>query len=100
MERQALGQLLSPPRKSQTTVITLVVEAISGLRETFLAQKTGAAVPSALVRSYRPLHNRRVEHLVLSRQMIRTLAKKTHALLVATDWTEWHPPYGCCWLLW
>ncbi len=24
--------------------------------------------------------------------MIRTLAKKTTSLLVALDWTEWHPP--------
>jgi len=99
MGQEALGQLLEPLRKSQRTVIALVVEAISQLGQASslaiaarLAQKTGAAVPSALVRFYRLLHNRRVEDLLLSRQMIRTLAKRTQALLVAIDWTEWHPP--------
>jgi hypothetical protein len=96
---EALSQALSPLRKSQRTVIQLVVKAIAALGQAsslaiaaHLAQETGAGVPSALVRFYRLLHNRRVEDLRLSRQMIRTLAKRTQTLLVAIDWTEWHPP--------
>jgi hypothetical protein len=99
MEPEAMGQVLSPLRKSQRTVIALVVEAIATLGQASslaiavrLAQNTGAGVPSALVRFYRLLHNRRVDDLRLSRQMIRTLARRTETLLVSIDWTEWHPP--------
>lgn len=99
MKPEALDQLLQPLGKSQRTVIGLVVEAMSALGlasslaiAALLAQKTGAGVPSALVRFYRLLHNRRLDDLVVSRQMIRTLAKRTQTLLISIDWTEWHPP--------
>jgi hypothetical protein len=96
---EALGEVLGPLRKSQRTAIGLVVEAMSARGEASsitiaagLAQRTGAGVPSALVRFYRLLHNRRVEDLVLSRQMIRTLARRSQTFLISIDWTEWHPP--------
>jgi len=99
MEQEALGEVLGPLRKSQRTAIALVVEAISAFGQASslaiaarLAQRTGAGVPSALVRFYRLLHNRRVEDLLLSRQMIRTLAKRSRTVLISIDWTEWHPP--------
>ena len=99
MGQEALGQVLGPLRKSQRTVIALVVEVISALGQASsiaiaagLAQRTGAEVPSALVRFYRLLHNRRVEDMVISRQMMRTLAKRTQIFLISLDWTEWHPP--------
>jgi len=99
MEQEALGHVLSPLRRSQQTAIRLVVEAISSRGGASsitiaagLAQRTGAGIPSALVRFYRLLHNRRVEDLVVSRQMIHTLAKTARTVLVSIDWTEWHPP--------
>ena len=92
-------RILSPLRKSQRTVIALVVAALATLGQASslaiaagLAQRTGAEVPSALVRFYRLLHNRRVEDALISRQMLRTLAKRTELLLISLDWTEWHPP--------
>jgi hypothetical protein len=99
MDGEALGQVLSPLRKSQRTIITLVVGAIASLGQAasipiaaIVAQRTGAQVPSALVRFYRLLHNEHVEDLAISREMIRTLAKRTQTFLVALDWTEWHMP--------
>jgi hypothetical protein len=63
MEQEALGEVLGPLRKSQRSVIALVVEAISAPGQASslniaarLAQRTGAGVPSALVRFYRLLH--------------------------------------------
>jgi len=99
MEGEALGEILRPLRKSQRTVIAQVVEAMAALGQASsiaiaagLAQRTGAQVPSALVRFYRLLHNRRVEDLLISREILRTLAKRTRTLLISVDWTEWHPP--------
>jgi hypothetical protein len=57
-----------------------------------LAQRTGAEVPSAQVRFYRLLHNQRMHDTLISRQMLRTLAKRMQLLLISLDWTEWHPP--------
>jgi hypothetical protein len=34
------------------------------------------------------------EDLLLSRQMIRTLAKRTQTLLISIDWAAWYPPLG------
>jgi hypothetical protein len=99
MSEEALGQVLSPLRKSQRTIISLVVQAMATLGQAasipiaaVVAQRVGSQVDSALTRVYRLLHNRRLDDLVVSREMIRMLAKRTTSLLVALDWTEWHPP--------
>jgi len=99
MSREALGEVLSPLRKSQRTVITLVVEAMAAIRQAAsipialaLAQKVGCQADCALTRVYRLLHNPHLDDLVVSRQMIKTLARRSASVLVALDWTEWHPP--------
>jgi len=99
MSRAALGQVLSPLRKSQQTVITLVVEARAAIRQAAsipialaFAQKVGGQTDCALTRVYRLLPNPHLDDLVISRQMIRTLARRSSSVLVALDWTEWHPP--------
>jgi hypothetical protein len=57
---KALESVLGPLRKSQRTVISLVVEALVSLRQAAsipvaacLARKTACLVPSALTRFYR-----------------------------------------------
>jgi hypothetical protein len=99
MSREALGKVLSPLRKSQRTIIMLVVEAMVALRQAAsipialaLAQRVGSQADCALTRVYRLLHNPRLDDLVISREMIRTLARRSSPLLIALDWTEWHPP--------
>ena len=73
MSEEALGQVLSPLRKSQRTIISLVVQAMATLGQAasipiaaVLAQRVGSQVDSALTRVYRLLHNRRLDDLVLS----------------------------------
>jgi hypothetical protein len=99
MSREALGQILRPLRKSQQTVIGLVVEAMAAIRQAAsipialaLAQKVGCQADCALTRVYRLLHNPRLDDLVISRQMIKALARRGASVLIALDWTEWHPP--------
>jgi hypothetical protein len=99
MTGEALAQVLSPLRKSQRTIIRLVVQAIASLGKAAsipiaasLAQETSCQLDSALLRFYRLLHNARLDDLVVSREMIRLLAKRATSLLVALDWTEWHAP--------
>jgi len=99
MSQEALGDVLSPLRKSQRTVITLVVEAMAAVRHAasipiavHLAQKVGCQADCALTRVYRLLHNPHLDDLVVSRQMIKALARRSSSVLVALDWTEWHPP--------
>lgn len=94
---QALELLVGSLRKSQRTVICLVVEALATLRQAasipialVLAQRTGCRVPSALVRFYRLLHNPRIDDLAISRTMLRRLGEMSSPLLIALDWTEWH----------
>jgi hypothetical protein len=93
----ALESLLGSLRKSQRTVIALVVEALASLRQaasipiaTILAQRTGCLVPSGLIRFYRLLHNARVDDLAISRKMLSQLGQRVSPLLVVLDWTEWH----------
>ncbi len=93
----ALETLLGPLRKSQRTVISLVVKALAQLREArsfsiaaALAQQTGSLVPSGLTRLYRLLHNSRIDDLAISRKMLEQLGQGEGPLLVALDWTEWH----------
>jgi hypothetical protein len=95
MSQEALGQVLSPLRKSQRTIISLVVQAMAALGQAasipiaaVVAQRVGSQVDSALTRVYRLLHNRRLDDLVMSREMIRMLAKRTTSVLVALDWTQ------------
>jgi hypothetical protein len=94
---EALETLLGSLRKSQRTVIALVVAALATLRQAaslsialVLAQRSGCQVPSALVRFYRLLHNPRLDDLAISRAMLHQLAQKASPLLVSLDWTEWH----------
>jgi len=93
----ALESLLGSLRKSQRTVIALVVAALASLRQAasipiaiVLAQQTGCLVPSALIRFYRLLHNGRIDDLAISRTMLSQLGQRSSPLLVALDWTEWH----------
>jgi hypothetical protein len=93
----ALDSLLGSLRKSQRTVIALVVEALASLRQAasipiamVVAQRTGGLVPSALIRFYRLLHNPRLDDLAISRRMLSLLGQRTSPLLIALDWTEWH----------
>jgi hypothetical protein len=93
----ALESVLGPLRKSQRTVIALVVEALVSLRQAAsipvaacLAQKTDCLVPSALTRFYRLLHNPQVDDLAISRNMLGLLGRRASPLLIALDWTEWH----------
>jgi hypothetical protein len=94
---EALESLLGSLRKSQRTIIMLVVEALTSLRQAasipiamVLAQRTQCLVPSALTRFYRCLHNRRIDDLAISRRMLSLLGQRTSPLLIALDWTEWH----------
>ena len=93
----ALEGLLASLRKSQRTVITLVVKALASLREArsfpiaaVLAQQTGCLLPSGLIRFYRLLHNDRIDDLAISRKMLNQLGQGVSPLLIALDWTEWH----------
>ncbi len=52
----------------------------------------GCQADCALTRLYRLLHNDRLDDRVIGREMIRTLARRVSPILVALDWTEWHPP--------
>lgn len=99
MSRTAIDRILAPLRKSQRTAIVLVVEAMVALRQAAcipialaLAQRVGCQADCALTRVYRLLHNDRLDDQVVSREMLRTLARRGGPLLVALDWTEWHPP--------
>lgn len=95
--KDALEGLLGSLRKSQRTVIILVVEALASLRQAasisialVLAQRTGCRVPSALIRFYRLLHNPRIDDLAISRRMLSLLGQRTSPVILALDWTEWH----------
>jgi hypothetical protein len=99
MSREALGKVLGPLRKWQRIVIILVVEAMAAIRQTAcipialaLAQRVGCQADCALTRVYRMLHNGHLDDQVVSREMIRILARRSSPLLLALDWTEWHPP--------
>lgn len=94
---EVLKMVLSPLRKSQQKILTLVVQAIAAMAQAaslplaaFLAQVTGSQLDSALVRFYRLLHNRRLEDEVITRQLLSFLASAYQPLLIAIDWTEWH----------
>ena len=97
---QVMQSVLSPLRKSQRKTVTLVVQAIAHRAEAasfqiaaFLSQVTGSRMDSALLRFYRLLHNPRLDDLKITHQLLSLLAQKSHSLLVALDWTEWHPPF-------
>jgi len=97
---QVIESVLSPLRKSQRKTVTLVVQAIAHRAEAasfqiaaFLSQVTGSRLDSALLRFYRLLHNPRLDDLKITQQLLCLLAQRSHSLLVALDWTEWHPPF-------
>ncbi len=96
---EVIQQILKPLRKSQRKTITLVIEAMASMAQAasipiaaFLSQTTGSRVDSALTRFYRLLHNPRLDDLLLTRQIVWFLSQCPSPLLVALDWTEWHPP--------
>jgi len=96
---EVLEQILKPLRKSQRKTIALVIEAMASLAQAasipiaaFLSQATTTQVDSALTRFYRLLHNPRLDDLLLTRQILGFLSQCPSPLLVALDWTEWHPP--------
>ena len=91
--------LLGPFPKPQRKTVVLAVQAMVWLSQAasiaiaaFLAQVTGSQVDSALTRFYRLLHNPRFDDLQMTKQVLSLLAKRAVPLLVALDWTEWHPP--------
>jgi hypothetical protein len=96
---KAIGQILGPLRKSRSKTITLVIEAIAGMAQAasipiaaFLSQAAGSQMDSALTRFYRLLHNPKIDDLSISHQMLVFLSQLPGPLLIAIDWTEWHPP--------
>jgi hypothetical protein len=95
-----LESILRPLRKSQSKTVILVVQAMACLAQAaslpiaaFLSQATGCQVDSALTRFYRLLHNPRLDDLLISKQLLSQLLLAPGPLLLALDWTEWHPPW-------
>ncbi len=96
---KAIGQILSPLRKSQSKTITLVIQAMAEMAQAasipiaaFLSHTTGSQIDSALTRFYRLLHNTQLDDLKVTRQMLSFFAQLPGPFLIAIDWTEWHPP--------
>ena len=58
----------------------------------FLSQATRSQMDSALTRFYRLLHNPKLDDLSITRQILVFLSQLPGPLLIAIDWTEWHPP--------
>jgi hypothetical protein len=80
-------------------VLTLVVEAMAWMDRAasipvaaFISQATGSQINSALPRFYRLLHNPKLDDLRVTRQMLSFFTLLPGVLLIAIDWTEWHPP--------
>lgn len=102
MERdrlEGIREILRPLRASQRKMIVLVVQGIASTARaaslaiaSFVSQATGSQLQSALTRFYRLLHNPRVDDLLITRQMLSFFAELPGPLLIAMDWTEWHPP--------
>jgi hypothetical protein len=95
-----LESILRPLRKSQSKTVILVVQAMACLTQAasipiaaFLSQATGCQMDSALTRFYRLLHNPRLDDLLISKQLVSQLLLPPGPLLLALDWTEWHPPW-------
>jgi len=95
-----LEVMLCPLRKSQRKTVTLVIQAMASLTQAasipiaaFLSQATGCQLDSALTRFYRLLHNPRLDDLLITKQLVSQLLLPPGPLLLALDWTEWHPPW-------
>ena len=58
----------------------------------YLVKQTHVQFPSALTRFYRSLHSSKIDDLKLSRQLLAALSVSRDSLIIALDWTEWHPP--------
>jgi hypothetical protein len=96
---KGIGQILSPLRRSQSKTITLVIQGIAGMAQAasipiaaFVSQASGSQINSALTRFYRLLHNPKLDDLKVTREMLGFFAHLPGPLLIAIDWTEWHPP--------
>lgn len=96
---QVLQSLLGPLPKSQSKTVLLAIQAIASMAQAaslaiaaFFSQATGSQIDSALTRFYRLLHNPRLDDLQITKQFLALLAQGRSFLLIALDWTEWHPP--------
>jgi hypothetical protein len=96
---EVIREILRPLRKSQSKVGTLVVLAIAWMDQAasipiamFLSQATGSQTDRALTRFYRLLHNPKLDDLKIAQQMLSSFAQLPGPLVIALDWTEWHPP--------
>ena len=96
---QVLQSLLHPLPKSQSKTVLLAIQAIASMAQAaslaiaaFFSQATGSQMDSALTRFYRLLHNPRLDDLQITKQFLSVLAQGRSSLLIALDWTEWHPP--------
>lgn len=95
-----LSKLFQPFHATQRKTLAAIVRAIIRVGEvssfavaTWMADRRGIRLDSALNRFYRLLRNARIDDLLLSTQMLRTFTGGLgDRLLVAVDWTEWHPP--------
>jgi len=96
---RVVEEILKPLRGSQRKSILLVVQGIAWMAQAasiavaaFISQATGSQLDSALTRFYRLLHNPKLDDLKIARQMLSFFAQLQGPLLIAIDWTEWHPP--------
>ena len=96
---RVVEEMLKPLRGSQRKSILLVVQGIASMAQAasiavaaFISQATGSQLGSALTRFYRLLHNPKLDDLKMTRQMLSFFAQLQGPLLIAIDWTEWHPP--------
>jgi hypothetical protein len=91
----AVGPFPRPSKKTLSLVIAALIEAkqVASFKVvSFIVTQVGCKPGSALTRFYRLLHNQRIELLALSRQLLCALARAREPLVIALDWTEWHPP--------
>ena len=94
-----LRTLLSGLRRSQQKTIALMVAALleaaqanSMIIASYVAQWLGTQVASAWVRFYRMLKNPRIDEQAITTKMLQVFVGVGNRLLIAIDWTEWHPP--------
>lgn len=93
-----LATILKPFPKKQKTTIGLVTSAVIESNSAGsmniadrIARWLGTLFVSALNRLYRLLCNHRIDYILLTKQLLRLMARALgNKLLIAIDWTEWH----------
>jgi hypothetical protein len=97
--KRYLEEMMRGFHQFQSRILQEVTGAILGSQEVRslriargLSFATGAKLPSALTRFYRFLSNPRIADWVLSERIFAAWSAPGRRLLVALDWTEWHPP--------